>query len=138
MSVWMIRAGKAGERDRWCLDNGLAGGGWHEVGDLADATTREAVRKLVEEAFPTRPPAFHANHTGQLNALRNRIAVGDIVVLPLKTTGHLALGTVTRGYEYLASEPDATRRHSIGVDWTRTDAREARSSRTCSTSSARS
>jgi restriction system protein len=77
--------------------------------------------KLVGEAFPNRPPAFHANHTGQLNALRNRIAVGDVVVLPLKTTGHLALGTVTRGYEYLASEPDATRRHSIGVDWTRTD-----------------
>jgi restriction system protein len=56
-----------------------------------------------------------------LHALRNRVTVGDIVVLPLKTTRHLAFGTVTRGYRYLADDPDPDRRHSIGVDWKRTD-----------------
>jgi restriction system protein len=117
----LIRAGKTGERDRWCLDNGYAGGGFHEVADLTNATTRSAIRKLVEEAYPTKNAAFHANNTGQLHALRNRVVVGDIVVLPLKTTKHLAFGTVTRGYEYLANDPDPDRRHSIGVDWTRVD-----------------
>lgn len=119
--VWLIRAGKFGERDQWCLEKGSAAGGWREVADLTDATTRPKVRKLVEDAFPTQPAAFHANHTGQLHALRNRIAVGDIVVLPLKTTRHLALGTVSCGYRYLADEADPDRRHTIGVEWTRTD-----------------
>jgi restriction system protein len=121
MTVWLIRAGKFGERDQWCLEKGYAAGGWREVADLTDATTRPKVRKLVEDAFPTQPAAFHANHTGQLHALRNRIAVGDIVVLPLKTTRHLALGTVSCGYRYLADEADPDRRHTIGVEWTRTD-----------------
>jgi restriction system protein len=121
VAVWLIRAGKVGERDQWCLENGYAGGGWHEVADLSKATTRSAVRELVEEGFPANGPAFHANATGQLHALRNRIAIGDIVVLPLKTTKHLALGTVTSAYRYLADEPDTDRRHIIGVTWTRTD-----------------
>ena len=121
MTAWLIRAGKTGERDQWCLENGYAGGGWREVGDLSQATTRETVRKVVEEAFPTSSSAFHANATGQLHALRNRVAVGDIVVLPLKTTRHVALGTVSHGYQYLASEPDPDRRHIVRVEWTRTD-----------------
>lgn len=98
MTAWLIRAGRAGERDQWYLDNGFAGGGWREVGDLSEAATREAVRKVVEEAFPTSSSAFHANATGQLHALRNRVAVGDTVVLPLKTKRRVALGTVTHCY----------------------------------------
>lgn len=121
MTVWLIRAGKAGERDSWCLENRYAAGGWREVADLTDATTRADVRRLVEKAFPTQSAAFHANHTGQLHALRNRVAVGDIVVLPLKTTRHLAFGTVTRSYEYLADEPDPDRRHTVGIEWTQTE-----------------
>jgi restriction system protein len=78
------------------------------------------VRKQVEEAFPTSSPAFHANATGQLHALRNRVAVGDTVVLPLKTSKQLALGTVTRGYQYLAAEQEPDRRHIISVEWTLT------------------
>ncbi|MFI7279908.1 restriction endonuclease [Micromonospora chersina] len=121
MAAWVIRAGRAGERDRWCLANGYAGGGFHEVADLGRATTREAVRTEVERGFPSAKPARHINFTGQLHALRNRIAISDLVVLPLKTSGQIALGRVTGGYEYLANEADPTRRHVVRVNWQRTD-----------------
>ena len=36
------------------------------------------------------------NYVGQLWMLRKRVRVGDLVVMPLKTTSQIALGTVTR------------------------------------------
>jgi restriction system protein len=61
------------------------------------------------------------NYTGQLWALRDRIQVGDLMVLPLKTTSQIAFGRVTGGYEYLADEPEPSRRHILRVKWERTD-----------------
>ncbi len=61
------------------------------------------------------------NYTGQLWALRSRIAAGNLMVLPLKTPSQIAFGRVTSGYEYLADEPDPSRRHVLRVDWQRTD-----------------
>ena len=38
-----------------------------------------------------------ANFAGQLWALRSRVRLGDVVVLPLKKTSQIALGVVTGG-----------------------------------------
>jgi restriction system protein len=32
--AWLIRAGKAGEREQWALKNGVSGGGFAEVDDI--------------------------------------------------------------------------------------------------------
>jgi restriction system protein len=66
-------------------------------------------------------PGAIPNYTGQLLALRSRIKVGDLVILPMKTTSQIALGRVTGGYRYIADEPDPALRHVIDVDWQRTD-----------------
>lgn len=121
MAAWLIRAGSAAEREDWCLEHGYAGGGWWEVGDLADATSRQAVRARVLEAFPHHSDGFRGTHTGQLHALRNRIAVDDLVVLPRKSRQLLAIGRVTHGYQYLGHEPNLQRRHTVGVGWERID-----------------
>lgn len=84
MTVWVIRAGKHGEREQWCLENNAAGGGWEEVGDLSGCRSREDVRKLVDEAFPGTTMGLRANWTGQLwGSLQ--VSPGDIVILPLKS-----------------------------------------------------
>lgn len=118
--AWLARAGRAGERDRFALDSGFAGGGFQEVGDLTDATTRKAVHGLVRAAYPDATEGKINNFTGQLWALRSRIAIGDLVVLPLKTTSQIAIGRVTGPYQY-RDDPDPTRRHVIPVDWLVTD-----------------
>jgi restriction system protein len=125
VGAWIVRAGKRGERDDWCLMNGLASGGFHEVGDLTAAGTREQVREAVKRSFPGASAASQADFTGQLWALRDTIAPGDLIVLPLKTTKKLALGICTGGYTYRGGEPDMDRRHTITVDWRRTDVSRA-------------
>jgi hypothetical protein len=99
-----------------------SGGGWAEVPDLSNSTTREQVAQIVIDAYPG-GSALTANYTGtgQLWALRNRIKPGDLLVIPMKTTKQITVGRVTGGYEYLSSEDDPNCRHVVRVKWQRTD-----------------
>ena len=119
-TVWLIRAGRSGERDNFAIENGLAGGGFQEVPDLTASATREDIKALVRKAYPDASVAKVPNYAGQLWALRSRVNVGNIVVLPLKTTSSIALGLVTGGYHYRSDE-DAAKRHCVSVDWQQID-----------------
>ena len=120
MTAWIVRAGVNGERDSWALDESRAGGGFNEVSDLTADNTREQVADRVNSAFSGAHPQKIANFTGQLWALRSRIHQGDLIVLPLKSTKRVAIGRCSGGYEYLTDEK-VDRRHSIKVNWIRTD-----------------
>lgn len=120
-AAWVVRTGKYGERDAWALKNGLSGGGWGDVPDLTSCETRDDVAAIVTQTYPEWSPAQLANSVGQLWAQRGRMAVGDIMVLPLKTTHEVAIGRISSGYRYLADEPDVEKRHVVGVDWRVTD-----------------
>lgn len=118
--AWLIRAGKRGERDDFALTNGLAGGGFKEVGDLTTATTRAEIRQLVRTAYPDASDGKINNFTAQLFALRTRIQIGDLVVLPLKTTKQLAIGRVTGEYRY-GNDIEPKLHHLLPVTWDVTD-----------------
>lgn len=120
-TAWVVRAGKLGEREAWALDNGYAGTGWYEFPDLTPYASKDALAGLVVTSIPQVKEGAVANYSGQLWALRSRIQVGDLMVLPTKTTKQLAIGRVTGRYEYRKDEPDAHLRHVIPVRWERTD-----------------
>lgn len=119
-AAWIIRSGRSGERDSWALDNGYAGGGFHEVPDLTGATTREELWAVVRAAYPEASDGKVSNFAGQLWALRSRIAPGDTIVLPMKTTSQIAIGVAKGTYTYV-DDPDPELRHRIDVEWKRTD-----------------
>lgn len=119
MTVWVIRGGRHGEDEAWCLENGTAGAAWNEVPSLQMADSRDDVRTLVERVHPGESTGRVANWTGQLWAVRNSIKPGDLVVMPMKTTKALAIGHVTSGYQY--RDGDAPIQHTVGVNWVRDD-----------------
>lgn len=121
VEAWTVRTGRHGDRDAWAIENSFIGGGWVEVPDLTPIQTREDMQELAKSVWGTKNPGAIPNYTGQLWALRARIRPGDLAVLPLKTTSQIALGWITSEYEYLANEPDPSRRHVLRVDWKRTD-----------------
>ena len=49
MTVWVIRAGKHGEREQWCLENNAAGGGWDR------RSLRLQIARRRQESWMTRP-----------------------------------------------------------------------------------
>jgi hypothetical protein len=121
--AWVIRSGSHGERDAWALESSCSGGGWGEVEDLTECSTRDDVARATAKAYAGAADGKLANFTGQLWALRGRIEPGDLMVMPMKTTKQIALGRVTGSYEYRAGEQDANKRHVVAVDWQRTDLR---------------
>lgn len=117
MTAWVVRAGRHGEDEEWNLKQGRAGGGWQEVADLSHVTSREQLRRIVSEVFSGSTAGKIRNYTGQLWALREAIQPGDLIVMPRKRGGQLALGICKSGYAYDAHETDRRRRHHIGVEW---------------------
>ncbi|GAA5001464.1 restriction endonuclease [Actinopolymorpha pittospori] len=125
MSAWIIRAGRNGEREQWALDKGVSGGGFRAVFDLTPCTSKERVRATVDAGFPTDSLGRRANFAGQLWALRDTIKPGDLILMPMKTSKKIVFGVCTSGYKYRGDEPDLSRRHTIGVEWSTTEVSRA-------------
>lgn len=118
--AWVVRAGRNGEREAWALEQGVTGGGYAEVPDLSAITDAKDVRAAIEQARPNASVASISNLLGGLWALRERMRTGDLVVMPMKSTGTIAIGTVAGPYEYRV-DPDEDRRHTRPVHWARAD-----------------
>ena len=121
MNAWVIRAGKFGERDEWCLANGFAGGGFTEIEDLSACKTRDDVKEIYRRCRPGDKVGRVNTNSAQLWILRDAVKVGDLVALPLKSgSKKVALGRCTGPYTYLSDEPES-QRHVLRVKWERVD-----------------
>lgn len=123
-TAWVIRSGRYGERDEWALENSCSGGGWREVPDLTSTGSREDIQRIVDEVYAQESGGARTNAVAQLWALRGRIAVGNLLAMPMKTTREIAIGRVTSPYTFLA-ENDPAFRHVVGVEWIRQVPRSA-------------
>ena len=50
MDVWVIRAGKIGEREEWCFANGYAGGGFNDIDDLSPCASRDDIKSVYRRS----------------------------------------------------------------------------------------
>ncbi|BCB73653.1 hypothetical protein GCM10022251_77550 [Phytohabitans flavus] len=119
-NAWMVRAGRDGEREADALEQSLVIGGWPEMGNLAQYTSRRELQAAVRAAYPNRSRTVVANWTGQLWRLIYAMEAGDLVVTPLKKASpdHVAIGRVTGHYQYRRDAPP-DRRHVRPVTWVR-------------------
>lgn len=118
--AWLARAGRGGEREQWALEHGFTGGGFQEVGDLSGARSWDDVVEAVRTALGGGNLSRIRSLAAQLWALRERMAVGDLVVMPLKGGPVIAIGRISGPYTY-RDDPDPARRHVRPVEWVRID-----------------
>lgn len=116
MTVWVVRAGKYGERESYALDNNIAVVGWSELGDVSKVASREQLNELMQETYPEEKAKTLINHTGQLWAFVNSIKKGDIIALPMKTRAAIAFGEVVGDYKYTPDAPYESN-HTRAVKW---------------------
>jgi restriction system protein len=98
--------------------------GWSELADLGRVSSREELLDLLRATYPDAPRARLLNWRGQLWAFRGAMVPGDLVALPLKTSGEVAIGRITGAYAYRPELPP-TARHARPVAWTATDVSRA-------------
>jgi len=115
--VWVIRAGRHGEDEAAALENGMVIVDFHSFTDLKSYSSVEGLVEAYLKTDPKAPTRRAEVYARQVWALRERVAIGDTVVLPLKTNpGQIALGRVTGPYAYV--EVDGKKRHTRKVTWT--------------------
>ena len=98
--IWGIHAGKTGDAASLFLSKNCVALGWHSMGDLSKlASTRDAFKAAVAQAYPNKKPGAIPNNAGQLFRFVHEMKVGDLVVFPNKSDRKIYLGEVTGSYE---------------------------------------
>jgi restriction system protein len=114
--MWLVRAGKAGEKELCALQNNVAMIGWEELPDLSPYTDRDELLGLLQDTYPTERRKTHASWQNQIWPIRDTMQVGDLVALPLKMRAAIAFGTVTGDYAYRTDLLDGPQ-HTRPVKW---------------------
>jgi restriction system protein len=116
MTIWLVRAGKHGEREDFALANNVAVIGWNELPDMSGIKTRKELLELLQKTYPNEKDKTLMNWEAQLWAFIQRIKPGDLVALPLKRRSAIALGRVEGAYTYKGDNPSSAQ-HNLSVKW---------------------
>jgi len=118
VTLWVMRAGRYGERESFALENDVAVVGWDEVPDLSSLSTRPSLQELLEKCYPEAKAGTIRSWVGQLFAFVREVRAGDLVALPLKARPAIAFGEVKGPYKFSAENPPGAR-HVRAVEWIR-------------------
>ncbi len=116
--LWLVRGGKHGEYEQLMLDRNLVLYDWPEIPDLTKFATRDDIEAMYTRLYPNASPQRRGNHVGQLRAFAKQMSSGDLVVVPMKTRGAIAVGEVKGPYEY---RDDVPIHHAHAATWLQTD-----------------
>jgi restriction system protein len=120
MAVWLVRAGRNGERESFALEENLAVIGFDELPDLAQVHTRDELTNIFLHTYSGKTTASVRNYVSQVWAFIQKIQVNDLIVLPLKTRSAIAIGKAIGLYQYRPDLPEDAK-HTRPVKWLRTD-----------------
>jgi hypothetical protein len=114
--LWVVRAGRSGEREDKALALERLMPGFEDVPALTGRTDRDSIIEVLRDTFPDDGENRRRNLAAQLNQFVNTMQAGDLVVMPLKQAPQVAIGRVTGNYLY-----DAEFGHTRAVEWLRPD-----------------
>lgn len=95
MTVWVVRAGRHGEREDFSIEEGVCAIGWDRLVDFSNLDSREEIQELLEQEYPDAGTRTISNWAGQIWGFVNGMEVNDIVTLPLKSSPAVAIGVLS-------------------------------------------
>lgn len=116
MTLWLVRAGKYGEREQFAIEKNLAVIGWEEIPDLSKLEDRSELTDLLAYTYPAEKKRALSNWEAQLWAFSKRMEVGDLVAMPLKHRAIIKFGYVAGDYKYEPANPIGFK-HTRPVNW---------------------
>ena len=105
MTLWLVRAGKLGDREDYDLQNNAAVIGWEELSDLSSIQARAELTDMLRKTYPDDKPNKLKNWESQLWAFVHEMKPGDLIVLPLKYRSVIVIGEVSGDYRYIKDNP---------------------------------
>lgn len=93
----MVRLGKFGEQEAHALDAGELVTGW-VLSDISALQSREQLLEALAVSYDHEKPGTLKNWAVQLNQFLHGVSEDDLAIVPLKTTGQIAIGKFTGSY----------------------------------------
>lgn len=118
MALWLVRAGKLGEREDFALKNNVAAIGWEELSDLSSIKERSDLAELLRKTYPDEKRNALRSWESQLWHLLMDMNNGDLIALPLKHRSAIAFGEVSGEYHYAKENPFGTKHTRPVKGWT--------------------
>lgn len=116
MTLWLVRAGRYGEREDFALQNKMAVIGWDDLPDLSTIKTRKELSTLLQKTYPDQKSKTLLNWESQIWGFIHEMQIGDLIALPLKHRSVIVFGEVLGDYRFEQKNPvDA--RHTRPVKW---------------------
>ncbi len=107
MAIWLVRAGKHGEYESKFLDEDRVYVTWQGLSsDLSKLHDRSALDETLQQIYPDAKPKTIQNWVSQIWPFRDKMAIGDLVILPRKSERTIQVGEITGGYEFNPEGPD--------------------------------
>jgi len=116
MTLWLVRAGRYGEREDFALENNLAVIGWDELPDLSELEKRDELADILAEKYPDEKKKTRLNWESQVWPFVSGMEKGDLVAMPLKHRAIIVFGKVSGDYRYEPNNPGGFR-HVRPVEW---------------------
>ena len=112
MAVWIVRGGHYEEDS---LEKGLISIGFGLDEDLKGILSREDLQRRIQQNNVTLTPSQVANWAGQVWRFKEKIQVGDLLLMPRKGQPTVAIGRVAGEYVYVPERKDLNQGRQ--VDW---------------------
>lgn len=102
MTLFLARGGKFGENENYFLENNVICMTWGELGkvDLTKAKTQENLKKVLFENYQDDSKNTIYNWSAQIWTFLDKMQIGDLVVMPLKNKGKIAIGKIESNYVF--------------------------------------
>jgi predicted Mrr-cat superfamily restriction endonuclease len=100
VTVWVVRGGEDLKFLPWFESEDVVGIGWSELRVSPVGLSRQELAGVLRAAYPDASPNTIANNTGQVWNFVNTIALGDLVVVPLKASRSFRVGRVVGPAEH--------------------------------------
>lgn len=117
MALWLVRAGRHGEYEKKFLAESRVYLTWGKLAhDLSKVQSKDDLRALLEETYPTASKGRITNNLGQIWAFSKSIKSGDWVILPSKLKPAIHVAEVVSNYQFdsIAEDPFY---HFLSVRW---------------------
>ena len=118
MALWLVRAGKYGEHENRFFEDNRAYLTWSglENTDMSQAKSYEDVKTLMHLQYAAEPIRRVGNWTGQVWAFVVGMKTGDLIVMPRKSNGTIAIGEIQSDYTFDPTENEIYS-HFRNVKW---------------------
>ena len=124
MAIWVVRAGKYGQREQIELDENFVAIGWSDLTDLSKISSKENLENFYLKYYEEGKKMAFAINIGQIWRFTNEIKINDLVAVPLKSQSSVIIGEIVGDYEYTEKYGNECK-HLRRVNWVKTFPRTA-------------